>query len=193
MTKIVITGGPCSGKSTLVGELAGRGHAVVYEVAAEVFRGRRVKDHTQLSADEMLSVQREIAEMQMQREASIRRDEEFFLDRSMIDNLAYHKIRGLPIDPRYKAFVLANKYDAVFFLQMIQPYEKDGVRVEDEQTAMRLGEAVYRMYIDFDYEPIRLSSDDGVKRRVSIIEDYLKQHTDESGRLRREKRSRLVL
>lgn len=79
MTKIVITGGPCSGKSTLVKELERRKYLVVHEVAEDVFREERVRDHTRLPYEESLRLQRKIADRQIQIESGLAHNDLFFL------------------------------------------------------------------------------------------------------------------
>ena len=83
MKKIVLTGGPCCGKTTLANELKKKGFCVVDESAREfISRNRTVNTEER---------QKEIFLRQLEKE-NLSRDELVILDRCLIDSLAYCKV-----------------------------------------------------------------------------------------------------
>ncbi len=175
MPKVVISGGPCSGKTTLVRELERIGYSVTTETAEEVYTEKGVEDHSRLSPSDWLKIQLEIEERQIRKESALTPDKLVFMDRSAVDSLAYHRRHGFKLEPRHVNFVRSNRYDAVFFLEMTKPYVIKGVRVEDEETARSLGKNVYNAYLSFGYRPMILPSvpTNGLGNRVEIILKYL--------------------
>lgn len=142
--KIVLAGGPCSGKSSVIEELFRRGHCVVREAAREVLevRGERI-----VSAD----LQREISRKQVELERDL--DEGLvFLDRGLVDVVAYsnYALGELPDD--LKGLQFRGRYSKVFLLDRL-PFQDDGLRVESgEEVAREIHEEIARAYENFGYE-----------------------------------------
>ncbi len=94
MSKIVITGGPCAGKTTLMGLLAaafvsrGREVVLVNECATELL----AQGVTPESCGSVLGFQRRVFDLQLDKEArlaSMPDDAVILLDRGLVDNAGY--------------------------------------------------------------------------------------------------------
>src|SRR5678815_4588962 len=87
----VITGGPCSGKTTTVNLLHSRGYKITIEHARHYLDTQRISGRT---VEEVRKNQREfqlgLLEMQIEQENSITPDDLIFLDRAIPDSLAYY-------------------------------------------------------------------------------------------------------
>ncbi len=155
MELIVLTGGPCSGKSSLISTFEKRGFPVVREVARDILakRGKRP-----VTREELFALQYEIGERQMLEEEKARikysEKETVFLDRGLPDLLAYYHILlnfvHLQVDDRMK-----NRYKKVFFLDRL-PFVNDGLRSEDDNKANDLHNSLSRHYKLAGYSPIRV-------------------------------------
>ena len=159
MPKIVITGGPCAGKTTLMGLLAaafvGRGLEVVLinECATELLAQGITPD----SCGSVLGFQRRVFDLQLEKEgrlAGMSRDAVVLLDRGLMDNAGYLpddeldmllSERGMTREDAYA------RYDAVVHLmtaaigaEQFFSHETNEHRLEDVSEAVRVDEALRR-------------------------------------------------
>ncbi|MGD2270731.1 MAG: ATP-binding protein [Desulfobacterales bacterium] len=143
----VITGAPCSGKTSVIRELEKRGYRVIHEVARayidqELAKGKTLKE---LKAD-VLSFERLILSRKIQIEASLPEDDIIFFDRAVPDSIAYFKLEGLDAQEPFEKSTHCC-YKKVFLLDPLV-FQKDPVRSENEAVAgelARLIESSYRM------------------------------------------------
>lgn len=133
MKLIVITGGPCSGKTTLIAALAKRGYAICSESAAEVITEMRAEGLDPATAH--VDRERRIFARQAAKELNAARKagEICFLDRSVIDNRAYAQRHGTPPLP-WAEHLSHVCYTCAFLLELL-PWEEDGVRFEQSAAA----------------------------------------------------------
>jgi predicted ATPase len=133
----VITGAPCSGKTTLIEALADRGHRVVPETARAYIDRCLAQGMTlsQIKADPLRFEQKILLD-KVALESSLPKDQLIFMDRAIPDSVAYYRFEGLdPAEPlRYSRAV---RYETVFLLDRLE-FEPDAVRSEDADDAARL-------------------------------------------------------
>ena len=149
----VITGAPCSGKTTVICELEQLGHTVVHEVARAYIDERLKTGETidQIKSD-ILSFERHILYKKIEIEQSLQKDAIIFLDRAVPDSVGYYILEGLnPDDPIQKSRLL--RYKKIFFFDRI-PFEKDTVRSEDDEIASRLDGLLKESYRALGYDMI---------------------------------------
>jgi len=149
--KIVISGGPCCGKSTLIRQLKRKGFSIIPESAREIIQKRKGFKATH---EEILYRQRAIAAKQYEMEARAERELDnqiVFLDRGLVDNLAYCSIYlgGIPKD--IGSIVKESKYRTVFVLDPL-PFVHDGLRTEKgQEEALRIHKEIIKHYSQEDY------------------------------------------
>jgi len=160
MKKYVLTGGPCSGKTTLLDELGKRGYSIVEETARKI-----IKSHSNLSHKEK---QERIFKSQLEIESSLR-DEIYFLDRSLIDVVAYSRFHNTEPPSLLKTTRLEKRYDLVFVLEMLK-FKKDEVRIEqNEEDAKWAHRNVIKAYQEYGYNLIFVPKG-SVEQRADFIE-----------------------
>ena len=143
--KCVLTGGPSCGKTSVIDFLRSMKYSVLDEAAREVLDSCREGSYEEKEI--------EIFERQL------RREEEFegglvFLDRGVVDVLAYSNIYLGYLPERFRDFDFSGRYDGVFVLERL-PFVDDGVRVEKgDEEAQRIHEEIIRVYKGEGYEPI---------------------------------------
>ena len=149
----VITGAPCSGKTTVINQLEQRGYAVVHEVArayidAELAKGKTLE---QIKADEW-AFERYILISKVKLEAQLKRKDIIFFDRAVPDSIAYYRLCGLdPTEPRQLSRAI--RYQKIFLFERLK-FLADPVRSEDEKTADRLKYLIEESYQSLGYDLI---------------------------------------
>ena len=149
--KIVITGGPCSGKTTIINRLRDDGYKILEEVAREVIAERNF--NRKLDATEMLELQKEIYDRQIKKEIDVDSLEEtVFLDRGYVDNHAYceHHIGYIP---KWLLTAPVKRYDQILVFERL-PLIKDGIRRESDKEAKQIHDRIICAYKNSGYEPI---------------------------------------
>lgn len=151
----VITGGPSSGKTTVLRELSKLGY-LIYPEAARVFidkeiaKGRRLEE---IRADEG-EFQRKALEMKRELEKEAPKDKIIFFDRAIPDSIAYYQISGQ--DPKEVIKVCQKGvYRKIFLFEQL-PFENDYARVEGSKTIKKLNKLLRESYEDLGYKVINI-------------------------------------
>lgn len=163
----VITGAPCSGKTTLIEALAGRGYRIVPETARAYIDRCLAQGLTlpQIKADPF-QFERRILLEKVALETALPRDQLTFMDRAVPDSVAYFRFEGLdPAEPlRHSRTV---RYETVFLLARLE-FEPDAVRSEDAQGAARLEAMLAEGYRALGYDLIKVPVM-GIDERIGFI------------------------
>ena len=147
----VLTGGPCSGKTTLVFELEKQGHAILPEAARmfieeQLALGKTIPEMRQ----DLSKFEHDILRRHVELESKVPKDKVMFFDRGIPDNVAYFRFTNLPIDEELRKALDAAKYRKVFFLEMLD-YANDEARFETPEEAQRIHSEIRRAYEEFGH------------------------------------------
>lgn len=180
MRKIVLTGGPYAGKSTLAEELRASGFAVAPEAALLVIealgrelgaeRARAWREH---HPDRF---QLRIAELQIELEARAQRSgaEWIVCDRGLPDGIAYCRLRGIEPPPDLVELAAGARYDAVLLLETLASFDPRPAsgRIDARGDALRLHGLLHAVYVEHRHEPVEIPERSLVER-VSLVQDAL--------------------
>jgi len=169
----VITGGPCSGKTTTINELAKLGYLTVPETARiyiekELAKGR-ILEEIRKNEDKF---QRKVLEMKIKIENKLPKEQIIFLDRAIPDSISYYQIYGLNLEEVIKVCE-KGRYKKIFFLEQL-PFEKDSARIEDGKTANKLSKFLKESYKNLGYEVIDIPAVSVEKRVQRILREIEK-------------------
>lgn len=132
--KYILTGGPGSGKSSVLLELERRGEYIIREAAEDVIKLAQSKGVEK--PWELANFQRDILNIQIQRERAIPQDiRRVFIDRGIPDGLAYTK-QGTDIYKEIKS--QCPRYSGIFLIENLGGTEQNKVRREDNGEALEL-------------------------------------------------------
>ena len=152
----VITGAPCSGKTTLVDQLTDKGFQTVPEVARQYFeselsKGRTVDEIREDQAD----LERCLKDMQLRIESELQTDDVTFFDLALPDCLTYCRV--FEMDPyEIVPACLIHRYTSVFIFDRL-PFRRNAtLGPEDEITARFLDEWLERDYSALGYDVVRV-------------------------------------
>lgn len=152
---LVITGGPCSGKTSVIETLARRGHSVVPE-AARAYIDTLLAQGRSLSCikADISAFERRILMDKVNIESTLPRGDALILDRAVPDSIAYYQFEGLdPAEPL--SFCKAVRYRTVLLFEQLA-FKKDKVRSENHQQAQVLEHLLEKAYLGLGYNPIRI-------------------------------------
>ncbi len=169
----VITGGPCTGKTTVVNLLAQRGYKTTIEHARHYIDTQKIKGQT---VEEIRQNKQEfqlaVLNMQIEEEETLNVNETVFLDRALPDTLAYYRFLGLEYDERLIDQCNKYSYKNVFILDRL-PLINDYARREDEDEQIRIHKLIIEVYESFPYTIVHvpvMPPEDRV--------DFILQHID---------------
>ena len=166
----VITGAPCSGKTTLIDQLAEAGYHTAYETAREYFEIEMAKGRTsQEIRDCGHPTQHGIFEMQQRHEDGLRPEQITFLDRGLPDSLTFHRVCGLNPD-ELLLDCLKYRYAAVFILDRLPVERKITLGPEDEISAQFQDEWLERDYAALGYSVVRVPVFPPLERLAFVLE-----------------------
>jgi predicted ATPase len=142
----VITGGPGTGKTTMVNLLKERGYKTTIEHArhyldTKMQDGKTVEEIRKNQSEFQLGV----LEMQIEQEKEISPNEVVFLDRAIPDALAYYRFLNLPEHPKLTEVLRTASYKKVFVLDIL-PLVNDYARREDEAAQRRIHALLIEVY-----------------------------------------------
>jgi len=126
----VITGAPCCGKTTLIGQLAGKGFQTVPESARLYIEREMASGRTNHPIrEDGAALQRGIVDMQLRIEGGLRAKDVAFLDGAVPASLAWYRAYGLnPNEILRECF--HHRYASVFVLDPL-PFQPDDERVKE--------------------------------------------------------------
>lgn len=147
----VITGAPCSGKTTLVNLLHGRGYKTTIEHARHYIDTMKTNAK---SIEEIRSNQKQfqlgILNMQIEQESSLSPDDLVFLDRAIPDALAYYRFLNLEVDQKLADALSKVSYSKIFILDYL-PLVQDYARKEDEEAQIKIHKLLTEVYQSFPF------------------------------------------
>lgn len=160
----VLSGGPCSGKSSLIAALSARGCPTVREASTDLIESpQRVSVPGSASGSVLyrdlrrldpLSYQRAVFHLQLEREREMLEAlgtspaGPIFVDRGIGDHFGYLRLAGLAPFPELVAAwpeALA-RYGAILFCELSPNYSAAEHRDEDLETAQRIDELLHCEY-----------------------------------------------
>jgi predicted ATPase len=155
---VALTGGPGSGKSTLIDALARKGHAAIPEAGRAIIQEQVASgghalpwDNRALFAEQMLA-----QDTRAHRTAREQRGLVFF-DRGIPDVVGYLRLCGLPVPAHAHEAATTLRYDGVFILPPWRGiFTQDSERKQDFAEAVRTYDMLAATYADYGYAPVEV-------------------------------------
>lgn len=173
--KYVLTGGPSTGKTTLIKQLRDYGYSIVPEVPRQIIAEEQAKESsnyktilpwTDLAKFNELLIKRQIG-LEAKVDSGL-----VFLDRGLVDPLAYLRIGRLPVPENLYSQIKEANYSKVFFLEQLNLYVQDDERKESEEQGLALHHTLFEVYDELNFEIIRVPALDK-KRRLEFVLDAI--------------------
>jgi predicted ATPase len=175
----VITGGPGSGKTTLVNELEAKGFACLHEISRQITLEAQQQGIDQLFLEDPLLFSRKLLEGRLDqfKEAESREEEILFYDRGMPDVTAYMDYLGTNYPDDFRETCSKYKYDSIFVLPpWPEIYEQDNERYESYEEAEKIFKHLVQGYSKYDYNVHEVPIGDVTSRIEYILKHLIGLH-----------------
>jgi predicted ATPase len=164
----VITGGPSTGKTTVINMLAKKGYKTTIEHARHYIDTMRSEGKT---IEEIRNNKRKfqlgVLDMQIEQETAIKPEDIVFLDRAIPDAVAYYQFLKLEYDKKLIDAMNTVSYNKIFILDRL-PLVKDYARIEDEEAQKKIHQLIIDVYESLPFPVINVPVL-SPKKRVNFI------------------------
>ncbi len=170
----IITGGPSTGKSSVLAELRKRGFECFEEIARQVIKENQEKGSSVLPWVDMLAFSDEVFNRMILLNKDLPNNKTCFLDRSIIDLIGYMNFASKEAPSRYADGAKASSYaKTVFYMPFWSGiYANDDQRLESTEEAQKIDQGLRKAYTDLDYKLVEVPMLP-VPERVDFILNYI--------------------
>lgn len=185
--KIVITGGPSTGKTAVIDALERKGYRCQEEVIrAMTLAKKEANSDLIFESNPIVSVDDPAAFNEMilnariaQYESSLELlDELIFFDRGIPDVLAYMDCFNQEYGESYKEACIKNTYDCIF---LMPPWKEihvnDSGRFESFDESLKVNDCLKNSYTSFGYD-VQIVPKDTIAKRIDFILKHIKEHSE---------------
>lgn len=173
--KIVITGGPGTGKTSIIKVLEKNGYHCLHEISRQITLQAQKEGIDQLFLAQPLLFSQKLLEGRIQQHAKADNfdAEVVFIDRGVPDVVAYMDYFGNEYPPLFRDACKQYSYDTVFLLPPWKEiYVSDNERYESFEQAVSIHDHLEESYLRSGYNPIEVPTG-SVEERFSFIVDHL--------------------
>ncbi|SDS44388.1 AAA family ATPase [Christiangramia echinicola] len=173
--KIVITGGPGTGKSSIINRLEEKGEKCLHEISRQVTLEAKKQGIDQLFLEQPLLFSEKLLEGRLDQylEAMEFNSDHIFLDRGLPDVVAYMDYFDTKYPEIFNKICQNNRYDLIFILPPWKEiYTSDNERYESYEEALKISSYLYSTYKRYGYNPIEVPKL-SVEERTSFILDKI--------------------
>ena len=173
--KIVITGAPSTGKTSLIHKLQQEGFICIPEISREIISQQIAIEGEALPWKNLAAFSKQVAVLRKAQFINATKTSTHFFDRGLIDVVAYMNIDKLEIPEFISDFLNKNKYHSTVFITPIweEIFENDRERKENIEQAILIEKQLKKCYQSFGYDIIEIPKL-SIEERVNFIISHIK-------------------
>jgi predicted ATPase len=182
-SKVVITGAPGTGKTSIVNGLESKGYHCFHEIIRDMTSKAKLEGQCEehisnplVFVDDAMQFNKDLLEGRTRhyKQSLTTNVPISFFDRGIPDVLAYMDFFGQEYDTFFTSHCEDHRYDSVFIVPPWKEiYVSDNERLETFEEAERIHLALMKTYTQFGYDPIEVPKD-AVPNRIEFILETLK-------------------
>lgn len=168
--KYIITGGPGTGKTSVINELKKNGFNCIDENSREIISTQIIKGGKILPWKNQIAFENKISNLRTQQYLTSPEEGVCFFDRSIIDCVAYLKLNNLEVSSTIiNNIKKCNFNPAVFYTPIWEAiYINDNERKENIKQAEEIEKSILKTYKSEGYKLIKIPKI-SIKERVGFI------------------------
>ncbi|MBT8318809.1 MAG: ATP-binding protein [Gramella sp.] len=173
--KIVITGGPGTGKSSIIHNLEDKGEKCLHEISRQVTLEAQKEGIDQLFLEKPLLFSEKLLQGRLNQyhEAKAFDADHIFIDRGLPDVVAYMDYFDTTYPQVFHDTCSQHRYDLIFILPPWEEiYTSDNERYESFEEALKISSYLYSTYRRYGYHPIEVPKL-SVEKRTNFILDKI--------------------
>lgn len=184
--KIVVTGGPSTGKTVVVRNLEEQGYTCLHEVIRDMTQEQKIEENSTgfvsnpiVSVSDPEAFNSNLLKARVSQFESVENlnSELVFFDRGIPDVLAYMDCFGQSYDSKFTNAALENRYDIVFIMPPWKEiHVRDGERFESFEESLRIDKALTKSYLTFGYN-VQVVPKVSILDRVQFILEHVKENS----------------
>lgn len=175
--RIVITGGPSTGKTALINYLQKQGHTSMAEISREVIQQAQLEGIEQLFLTDPVLFSQKLVEgrlVQFKKAVKHTKTSHLFYDRGLPDVMAYLNYINTPYPKHFEEVCKQYRYDVVFLLPPWEEiYKQDKERYETFEQATKIYQYLQEAYRYYSYTVIEVPVGSLKERMHYIVNQHL--------------------
>ena len=171
--KIVISGGPGTGKSSIIDELSKKGYKIFEESSREIIKKYKKLGYEQLFLSDPIKFSEILLKNRTNQyiESNNTNSNYCFFDRGIPDILAYLDYKKILFNNKFKVSAEKYKYDKVFITEPWKKiYRKDQQRYESYEELLEIDKKIKETYKNLRYKYFIIPNTNVVERVNYIID-----------------------
>lgn len=172
--KSIVTGAPCSGKSSLIAHLQKNGYQTIPEVFHLLYAQAFENNTAQSFFDNPIALRYQLMNTQIDLESRLNPRGTAFLDRSVWDIIFFGEWYNIPMPQDLYDLAAHQHYDCIFFLDLLPQrfYQTTQFRGESFEVAQKMHQFFLERYSKIGLSFIKVPFNT-VEKRASFIIDHL--------------------
>lgn len=159
VNRVIITGGPSTGKTSLINELESTGYSCIHETSREIIQESLANNTDVLPWKNLMAFSDRVIEQRKEHYHSVKSknsNKYTFFDRGIPDVFAYMEYDEIEIPSKYIKLGESLRYHSKIYLTPAWKsiFENDEERVEDFRKAEQLEHYIHNTYSRLGYEVV---------------------------------------
>jgi len=172
--KVVVSGGPCAGKTSLVNLLGAKGFSTTPETARQLIADQQKTPDPIIPWTKPQEFQDLLGKINIEKEKSLPEDGVLIMDRCAVDIIGFCNFLKTEKPENWKEFFDNQKYDLIIIPEMLHKYKEDPQREYKKQESHDIHQAIKDLYTELGYSFLELPIAP-IKKRAELVLEAIKK------------------